>query len=115
MILRWSPSHLPHRSAHSNAYFYGFWRNKRIVLFDTLLEEDISTKKEDDGEKEGSGAKMEAVDDKQVCVRYISQCVQFLLADRLTVRREKEEQEWMEEKGRKEKRREERSRELRRR
>ncbi|KAL6065221.1 zinc metalloprotease [Balamuthia mandrillaris] len=27
------------RSAHSNAYFYGFWNNKRIVLYDTLLEQ----------------------------------------------------------------------------
>lgn len=27
------------RSAHSNAYFYGFMKNKRIVLYDTLLEE----------------------------------------------------------------------------
>jgi len=26
------------RSSHSNAYFYGFFRFKRIVLFDTLLE-----------------------------------------------------------------------------
>jgi STE24 endopeptidase len=26
------------RSSHSNAYFYGFHKNKRIVLFDTLLE-----------------------------------------------------------------------------
>ncbi|KAJ3326072.1 CAAX prenyl protease 1 [Blyttiomyces sp. JEL0837] len=26
------------RSSHSNAYFYGFFKNKRIVLFDTLLE-----------------------------------------------------------------------------
>lgn len=25
------------RSAHSNAYFYGWWKSKRIVLFDTLL------------------------------------------------------------------------------
>ena len=25
------------RSSHSNAYFFGFWKNKRIVLFDTLL------------------------------------------------------------------------------
>lgn len=25
------------RSSHSHAYFYGFWRNKRIVLHDTLL------------------------------------------------------------------------------
>lgn len=27
------------RSSHSNAYFYGFYKNKRIVLFDTLLLE----------------------------------------------------------------------------
>lgn len=27
------------RSSHSNAYFYGFHKNKRIVLFDTLIEE----------------------------------------------------------------------------
>ncbi|KAI8822201.1 peptidase family M48-domain-containing protein [Fimicolochytrium jonesii] len=26
------------RSAHSNAYFYGFFKNKRIVLYDTLLD-----------------------------------------------------------------------------
>lgn len=29
------------RSTHSNAYFYGFYKNKRIVLFDTLLQEPI--------------------------------------------------------------------------
>ncbi|XP_078332678.1 CAAX prenyl protease 1 homolog isoform X2 [Crassostrea virginica] len=27
------------RSAHSNAYFYGFFKNKRIVLYDTLIED----------------------------------------------------------------------------
>lgn len=27
------------RSVHSNAYFYGFFKNKRIVLFDTLLKD----------------------------------------------------------------------------
>lgn len=27
------------RSAHSNAYMYGFFNNKRIVLYDTLLEQ----------------------------------------------------------------------------
>jgi STE24 endopeptidase len=27
------------RSAHSNAYFYGFFKNKRIVLFDTLMKQ----------------------------------------------------------------------------
>merc|ERR1711997_640262 len=49
------------RSSHSNAYFYGFFKFKRIVLFDTLLEEEerlkMMTEKErksectDDGEK----------------------------------------------------------------
>jgi len=32
------------RSNHSNAYFYGFCKNKRIVLFDTLIEQ--NTKEE---------------------------------------------------------------------
>ncbi|PJF19775.1 hypothetical protein PSACC_00414 [Paramicrosporidium saccamoebae] len=27
------------RSTHSNAYFFGFYKNKRIVLFDTLIEQ----------------------------------------------------------------------------
>lgn len=27
------------RSSHSNAYLYGFYNNKRIVLFDTLIED----------------------------------------------------------------------------
>lgn len=27
------------RSTHSNAYFYGFFKNKRIVLFDTLVKD----------------------------------------------------------------------------
>jgi len=27
------------RSAHSNAYFYGFFKSKRIVLYDTLLKQ----------------------------------------------------------------------------
>jgi len=26
------------RSAHSNAYFYGFFKSKRIVLYDTLIK-----------------------------------------------------------------------------
>ena len=39
------------RSSHSNAYFYGFFKNKRIVLFDTLLTEN-PTKEENDTSKE---------------------------------------------------------------
>ena len=37
------------RSSHSNAYFYGFFKNKRIVLFDTLLEDYASPSKSEDG------------------------------------------------------------------
>lgn len=47
------------RSAHSNAYFYGFYKNKRIVLFDTLLQDDMlptELRKKDD-EKEESDSK----------------------------------------------------------
>ena len=35
------------RSDHSNAYLYGFWNNKRIVLFDTLLSKEKDMKDED--------------------------------------------------------------------
>ncbi|XP_076059851.1 CAAX prenyl protease 1 homolog [Oratosquilla oratoria] len=60
------------RSAHSNAYFYGFFKNKRIVLYDTLLEEytpinkTIEDTKEEEKEKEaGSEEKKEnAIDAK---------------------------------------------------
>uniref|UniRef100_A0A0A9Z3F8 CAAX prenyl protease n=1 Tax=Lygus hesperus TaxID=30085 RepID=A0A0A9Z3F8_LYGHE len=33
------------RSVHSNAYFYGFFKNKRIVLFDTLLKNEKNADK----------------------------------------------------------------------
>uniref|UniRef100_A0A8C2F8G4 CAAX prenyl protease n=1 Tax=Cyprinus carpio TaxID=7962 RepID=A0A8C2F8G4_CYPCA len=47
------------RSSHSNAYFYGFFKNKRIVLFDTLLEDYSPLNKP--GEKEpGTGEENEA-------------------------------------------------------
>ena len=36
------------RSSHSNAYFYGFFKNKRIVLFDTLLEDYAPMNKEEE-------------------------------------------------------------------
>lgn len=59
------------RSAHSNAYFYGFFKNKRIVLFDTLIEDykppgEEKDKSSEDTEKshEGSG-EPEVVDEKK--------------------------------------------------
>lgn len=35
------------RSTHSNAYFYGFFKNKRIVLFDTLLKDYLPDRSKD--------------------------------------------------------------------
>lgn len=35
------------RSSHSNAYMYGFYKNKRIVLFDTLVKEFCKNKSDD--------------------------------------------------------------------
>jgi STE24 endopeptidase len=50
------------RSAHSNAYFYGLWGSKRIVLFDTLLlnkgQKDDSNLKDDE---KGKGCSDEEV------------------------------------------------------
>merc|ERR1712007_148934 len=50
------------RSSHSNAYFYGFFKFKRIVLFDTLLEESerLKLKTEDDKEEEKEDEKDES-------------------------------------------------------
>ena len=52
------------RSAHSNAYFYGFFKNKRIVLFDTLLEDysPLNKKEEEKKEQENSENKGEVED-----------------------------------------------------
>ena len=53
------------RSSHSNAYFYGFYKFKRIVLFDTLLEEEerkkvmpVEEKKESEEEEEKTEGKV---------------------------------------------------------
>ena len=41
------------RSSHSNAYFYGFFKNKRIVLFDTLLTDNPVKKEVDENNENG--------------------------------------------------------------
>ncbi|CAH2222380.1 CAAX prenyl protease 1 homolog [Pelobates cultripes] len=60
------------RSSHSNAYFYGFFKNKRIVLFDTLLEDYSPLNKEsaeDAGEHDNTDVKFKPknVNKKQGC------------------------------------------------
>ncbi|CDW54864.1 Peptidase M48 domain containing protein [Trichuris trichiura] len=39
------------RSSHSNAYLYGIWNNKRIVLYDTLLAKYKANEKASKDEK----------------------------------------------------------------
>ena len=55
------------RSSHSNAYFYGFFKNKRIVLFDTLLEDFAPMNKEEDCDKSNSTEENSAEKKAQVC------------------------------------------------
>ncbi|CAF1008983.1 unnamed protein product [Brachionus calyciflorus] len=56
------------RSTHSNAYMYGFHKNKRIVLFDTLIEGYKSTEEKseeitenNDKQKESKGCNTEEI------------------------------------------------------
>lgn len=64
------------RSVHSNAYMYGFWNNKRIVLYDTLLSDELNAvlkmtdeddPKKDDGDKKEE-RKLGMSDDEVVAV-----------------------------------------------
>jgi STE24 endopeptidase len=47
------------RSSHSNAYMYGFWKNKRIVLYDTLLSKELNEELKKIIEKENDKGKEE--------------------------------------------------------
>lgn len=49
------------RSAHSNAYFYGLWGSKRIVLFDTLLINKGKSQSPTDSDKKEDNAETETV------------------------------------------------------
>lgn len=51
------------RSSHSNAYFYGFYKNKRIVLFDTLIE-DYKPAESEEEKKESEEEKREPEEEK---------------------------------------------------
>lgn len=46
------------RSAHSNAYMYGFYKTKRIVLFDTLIEGYKSLEDKKKEEEDAASGKM---------------------------------------------------------
>lgn len=53
------------RSAHSNAYFYGLWKSKRIVLFDTLLKnKGIAAKETEEVAKENDAINSDKSDAK---------------------------------------------------
>ena len=53
------------RSSHSNAYFYGFWNNKRIVLFDTLLDAKLRREVEDSLKDKKPEQQQQQQDDKR--------------------------------------------------
>ena len=53
------------RSAHSNAYFYGFYKNKRIVLYDTLLQEYTPLNEGKESEKPESEETSKEEEDKK--------------------------------------------------
>lgn len=55
------------RSSHSNAYFYGLFKEKKIVLFDTLLE------KTEPLDKENGTVTSEGLDEK--VTNWIDLCV----------------------------------------
>merc|ERR1711997_1230560 len=55
------------RSSHSNAYFYGFFKFKRIVLFDTLLEENERNKLKTEEELKEQDEKEVEKDKKKGC------------------------------------------------
>ncbi|CAG7830326.1 unnamed protein product, partial [Allacma fusca] len=52
------------RSAHSNAYLYGFFNNKRIVLFDTLIKGYITEDSTAEDKKSESESSNKKEDDK---------------------------------------------------
>jgi STE24 endopeptidase len=56
------------RSSHSNAYFYGFFKFKRIVLFDTLLEEQEREKLKTEEDKEKERLEKEKAEQEGKCI-----------------------------------------------
>lgn len=53
------------RSAHSNAYLYGFFKNKRIVLFDTLIKGYKPADSKDEKNKETSEKNVDLTADEK--------------------------------------------------
>ncbi|XP_034233532.1 CAAX prenyl protease 1 homolog [Thrips palmi] len=54
------------RSAHSNAYLYGFFKNKRIVLFDTLIKGYKSADATEEDKKNGDDKDITAEEKKKL-------------------------------------------------
>lgn len=78
------------RSAHSNAYFYGFHNNKRIVLFDTLLRPEMlpedmrpgakKSEEEEESPAEKNDEKSEDVSKVElVCCLWVENTFQFFV------------------------------------
>lgn len=52
---------------HSNAYFYGFFKNKRIVLFDTLLKDYTPVNKDNNKKDETKKDEGKPDEEKKGC------------------------------------------------
>lgn len=57
------------RSSHSNAYFYGLFKSKRIVLFDTLLLKEKQTENNDNDKESQNRKNNEEEQEKEDCGR----------------------------------------------
>jgi hypothetical protein len=82
------------RSSHSNAYFYGFYKSKKIVLFDTLLADSPIKKevKDDEVEKESTeddsksdnadNSTVVSINNRGVCIHIIISKTRLLCCNR---------------------------------
>ena len=66
------------RSSHSNAYFYGFFKNKRIVLFDTLLEGYAPQNKEEEKQEKTEEKVEEKAEEEDSEVKQVGNTVRPL-------------------------------------
>jgi len=69
------------RSSHSNAYFFGFWKFKRIVLFDTLLQ----LNKDKTFESGPKGLKISTESGRVVSVDEEKQCEEGWLIEKISI------------------------------
>ncbi|XP_063932541.1 CAAX prenyl protease 1 homolog [Zophobas morio] len=73
------------RSSHSNAYIYGFWKNKRIVLFDTLLPAKKKDEKEEKKREEFNEEEIVAILSHELGHWKLSHSLKFFVLSQLNI------------------------------